>query len=255
MWFESHRVRRFSTFGSFTHKSPLWLGLSNVDQGRWKSQWKCKLSAIHEDNIDRHFYWMWIVSDANTADFFDPINSCLRGQRVDYEKEYISAYLRHIINAFTIREFLTMQRKSPGKRNKGNLLIGYLNEFLFFSFGLFRFDNPAAHAAPLTRRLTHCYLIPVNLLLLLLPSGLCADWTVGSLRLIREWTDPRNGCTVVAFAWLLFMCFWTLIPRLSTQYSRALVLVSCWLLPLRDFDHTLEDSVFNHNRLQFHPKD
>ncbi|KAA0197649.1 Transmembrane and TPR repeat-containing protein 3 [Fasciolopsis buskii] len=92
------------------------------------------------------------------------------------------------------------------------------------------FDNPAAHAAPLTRRLTHCYLIPVNLLLLLLPSGLCADWTVGSLRLIREWTDPRNGCTVVAFAWLLFMCFWTLIPRLSTQYSRALVLAMAMMI-------------------------
>ncbi|THD21619.1 Transmembrane and TPR repeat-containing protein 3 [Fasciola hepatica] len=86
------------------------------------------------------------------------------------------------------------------------------------------FDNPAAHAAPLIRRLTHSYLIPVNLLLLLLPSGLCADWTVGSLRLIRGWTDPRNVCTVIAFAWLLFMCFWALIPRLTTRYARALVL-------------------------------
>ncbi|VDP78658.1 unnamed protein product [Echinostoma caproni] len=95
---------------------------------------------------------------------------------------------------------------------------------LVFANKLLPFDNPAAHATPLVRRLTHSYLIPVNLLLLLFPSGLCADWTVGSLRLIQDWTDPRNVCTVFAFGWLLFMTFWALLPHLSPRYTLTLVL-------------------------------
>ncbi|KAF6777148.1 hypothetical protein AHF37_03638 [Paragonimus kellicotti] len=61
------------------------------------------------------------------------------------------------------------------------------------------FDNPAAHARPLVRRLTHLYLVPVNLWLLFCPSGLCADWTLGSLRLISGWSDPRNLFTLLTF--------------------------------------------------------
>ncbi|KAF7232552.1 hypothetical protein EG68_11465 [Paragonimus skrjabini miyazakii] len=86
------------------------------------------------------------------------------------------------------------------------------------------FDNPAAHAPPLVRRLTYLYLVPVNLWLLFCPSGLCADWTLGSLRLITGWFDPRNLFTLLTFCILVFVSLLALYPKTETEHSKTLVI-------------------------------
>ncbi|VDP99703.1 unnamed protein product [Trichobilharzia regenti] len=85
-----------------------------------------------------------------------------------------------------------------------------------------RFDNPAAHAPPLIRRLTHLYLIPVNLGLLILPSNLCADWTLGSLKLIDGWTDARNILTLIAFGFISLLALISLSWKTPSSQSKTI---------------------------------
>ncbi|CAH8870233.1 unnamed protein product [Trichobilharzia szidati] len=84
------------------------------------------------------------------------------------------------------------------------------------------FDNPAAHAPPLIRRLTHLYLIPVNLGLLILPSNLCADWTLGSLKLIDGWTDARNILTLIAFGFISLLALISLSWKTPSNQSKTI---------------------------------
>ncbi|VDL43709.1 unnamed protein product [Hymenolepis diminuta] len=84
------------------------------------------------------------------------------------------------------------------------------------------FDNPAAHASPMTRRLTHLYLIFVNLALLFYPSGLCADWTMGSIRLIKSFSDWRNACTLFAFLGLFLVALRCASPWTKTRQALTL---------------------------------
>uniref|UniRef100_A0A8C0HYL3 dolichyl-phosphate-mannose--protein mannosyltransferase n=1 Tax=Balaenoptera musculus TaxID=9771 RepID=A0A8C0HYL3_BALMU len=58
-----------------------------------------------------------------------------------------------------------------------------------------RFDNPAAVSPTPTRQLTFNYLLPVNAWLLLNPSELCCDWTMGTIPLIESFLDIRNLAT------------------------------------------------------------
>ncbi|GIY72155.1 protein O-mannosyl-transferase Tmtc3 [Caerostris extrusa] len=88
------------------------------------------------------------------------------------------------------------------------------------------FDNPCISAAAETpsRQLTFNYLIALNSWLLLCPTDLCCDWTMGSVPLIRSWTDPRNVATVavyVALCAILWNAVWTDDAR-----SRILLMVS-----------------------------
>ena len=54
-------------------------------------------------------------------------------------------------------------------------------------------DNPASFSpSRLTRGLTYTYLYAVNAWLLLCPSRLCHDWSMGSIPLIESLTDQRN---------------------------------------------------------------
>ncbi|KAL5106587.1 Protein O-mannosyl-transferase TMTC3 [Taenia crassiceps] len=97
------------------------------------------------------------------------------------------------------------------------------------------FDNPAAHAPPLTRRLTHLYLVYVNLALLFYPSNLCADWTMGTIALITSLTDPRNIATFAAFAGLAGVAVrcaspWT-SPRQAFTLSMGMALLALPFLP------------------------
>ncbi|KAM7533013.1 hypothetical protein Aperf_G00000123859 [Anoplocephala perfoliata] len=88
--------------------------------------------------------------------------------------------------------------------------------------GLLLFDNPSAHAPPMTHRLIHLYLVFVNLALLFYPSDLCADWTMGSIPLITSFSDWRNACTLFAFIGLLVAALRCASPR--TQSRQALTL-------------------------------
>ncbi|KAM7533331.1 hypothetical protein Aperf_G00000123750 [Anoplocephala perfoliata] len=95
--------------------------------------------------------------------------------------------------------------------------------------GLLLFDNPVAHAPPMTRRLTHLYLVFVNLALLFYPSDLCADWAMGSIPLITSFSDWRNACTLFAFIGLLVAALRCASPR--TQSRQALTLSFGLALP------------------------
>lgn len=75
-----------------------------------------------------------------------------------------------------------------------------LNNFFFHS--LYRFDNPAAVSPTPTRQLTFNYLLPLNAWLLLNPSELCCDWTMGTIPLIESFLDIRNLATFTFFCFL-----------------------------------------------------
>ncbi|ETE69453.1 Transmembrane and TPR repeat-containing protein 3, partial [Ophiophagus hannah] len=58
-----------------------------------------------------------------------------------------------------------------------------------------RFDNPAAVSPSPVRQLTFNYLLPVNAWLLLNPSELCCDWTMGTIPLVESMLDAL--CLIV----------------------------------------------------------
>uniref|UniRef100_A0A0X3NXZ5 dolichyl-phosphate-mannose--protein mannosyltransferase n=4 Tax=Schistocephalus solidus TaxID=70667 RepID=A0A0X3NXZ5_SCHSO len=86
------------------------------------------------------------------------------------------------------------------------------------------FDNPAAHAGPLSRRLTHLYLIFFNLKLLFFPSSLCADWTMGSIPLVASWIDSRNLQTFSAFVLLFVVGVRSIHPRTPRKQALSLMM-------------------------------
>uniref|UniRef100_A0AAY4CKD0 Protein O-mannosyl-transferase TMTC3 n=1 Tax=Denticeps clupeoides TaxID=299321 RepID=A0AAY4CKD0_9TELE len=65
-----------------------------------------------------------------------------------------------------------------------------------------RFDNPAAVSSTPTRQLTFNYLLPVNAWLLLNPSELCCDWTMGTIPLVETLLDFRNLATLAFYSLL-----------------------------------------------------
>lgn len=73
-----------------------------------------------------------------------------------------------------------------------------------------RFDNPAAVSSTPTRQMTFNYLLPVNAWLLLNPSELCCDWTMGTIPLIESLLDPRNLATLVFYVLLGLLAYHSL---------------------------------------------
>ncbi len=61
-----------------------------------------------------------------------------------------------------------------------------------------RFDNPASASPSPARQLTYAFLTWENLRLLLCPSSLCCDWTMGAIPIVESISDPR--CVLAAFA-------------------------------------------------------
>ena len=92
-----------------------------------------------------------------------------------------------------------------------------------------RFDNPAAYAPPQSRRLTHLYLVFVNLAFLFYPSALCADWTMGSIPLITSFSDPRNLSSLCTFAGLLVVALRCASPWTRPKEALALSMVKLWI--------------------------
>lgn len=61
-------------------------------------------------------------------------------------------------------------------------------------------DNPASFSSHKpTRVLTYLHLCAVNMWLLLSPSRLCFDWSMGSIPLVESLRDPRNVSTAGFF--------------------------------------------------------
>lgn len=67
-------------------------------------------------------------------------------------------------------------------------------------FSVYRYDNPASMENTPARQLTYNYLLPINAWLLLFPSGLCCDWTMGTIQVISSVLDPRNLITIGFYA-------------------------------------------------------
>uniref|UniRef100_A0AAX7UVE7 Protein O-mannosyl-transferase TMTC3 n=1 Tax=Astatotilapia calliptera TaxID=8154 RepID=A0AAX7UVE7_ASTCA len=76
-----------------------------------------------------------------------------------------------------------------------------------------RFDNPAAVSTTPTRQLTFNYLLPVNAWLLLNPSELCCDWTMGTIPLVESLVDLRNLATLVFYIFLGLLAYHSLRYR------------------------------------------
>uniref|UniRef100_A0A0B6ZUP8 dolichyl-phosphate-mannose--protein mannosyltransferase n=1 Tax=Arion vulgaris TaxID=1028688 RepID=A0A0B6ZUP8_9EUPU len=92
------------------------------------------------------------------------------------------------------------------------------------------FDNPASTSPTPSRQLTYNYMLPVNMWLLLNPSDLCCDWTMGTIKVITSVLDLRNVCTLIFYAVMSALSVCAI--SLQTQRSRAVVMsLSLMVLP------------------------
>ncbi|KAM8712089.1 hypothetical protein ACLKA7_012590 [Drosophila subpalustris] len=92
-----------------------------------------------------------------------------------------------------------------------------------------RFDNPASSAATPVRQLTYGYLIYLNSWLLLCPSMLCCDWTMGTVPLLEGFSDVRNVATLCTFLGLAVLTAKACLTRNLPQ-SRILLMCLGWLV-------------------------
>lgn len=92
-----------------------------------------------------------------------------------------------------------------------------------------RFDNPAAVSPTPARQLTFNYLLPVNAWLLLNPSELCCDWTMGTIPLVESLLDVRNLATIVFYCLLGLLAFHSLR---GSDHSAKTVIMALSLIVL-----------------------
>lgn len=93
-----------------------------------------------------------------------------------------------------------------------------------------RFDNPAAVSPTPARQLTFNYLLPVNAWLLLNPSELCCDWTMGTIPLVESPLDHRNLATLVFYTFLGLLAYHSLCYRHSSAKT-VIMALSLIVLP------------------------
>lgn len=98
--------------------------------------------------------------------------------------------------------------------------ISQVYSFVFF---LSRFDNPAAVSPTPARQMTFNYLLPVNAWLLLNPSELCCDWTMGTIPLVESLLDLRNLATLVFYAFLALLAYHSL--RYKHSSAKIVIMV------------------------------
>ena len=72
--------------------------------------------------------------------------------------------------------------------------------------------------------MTFNFLLPLNTWLLLNPSALCCDWTMGSVPLITHLLDPRNAATVAFY--VLFLRLLIQAVRGRSGRSKTVLMVS-----------------------------
>ena len=71
--------------------------------------------------------------------------------------------------------------------------------------------------------MTYNFLLPLNTWLLLNPSKLCCDWTMGSVPLVTHLLDIRNLATLAFYIILSRLCWIAVIGR--SQTSKAILMV------------------------------
>ncbi|KAG1659423.1 Transmembrane and TPR repeat-containing protein [Nymphon striatum] len=94
------------------------------------------------------------------------------------------------------------------------------------------FDNPASAEETPYRQLTYNYLLTVNSWLLLFPSNLCCDWTMGTIPIISSILDLRNISTIV---------FYIILAKLI--HSTGILQSSNWSPPNRDISTSHQNVV------------
>ncbi|XP_017000704.2 protein O-mannosyl-transferase Tmtc3 [Drosophila takahashii] len=92
-----------------------------------------------------------------------------------------------------------------------------------------RFDNPASAADAPERQLTYGYLIYLNCWLLLCPSLLCCDWTMGTVPMLQGFADARNLTTLLTFLGLGALVAKACFTRNLAQ-SRTLIMCLGWMV-------------------------
>lgn len=92
-----------------------------------------------------------------------------------------------------------------------------------FSRSSRRFDNPAAVTPTPTRQMTFNYLLPVNAWLLLNPSELCCDWTMGTIPLVESLLDLRNVTTLLFYSCLALLAHHSLCYRHGSAKTVVMV--------------------------------
>ncbi|KAH3739013.1 protein O-mannosyl-transferase TMTC3-like isoform X2 [Dreissena polymorpha] len=85
-----------------------------------------------------------------------------------------------------------------------------------------KFDNPASVSPTPARQLTYNYLLPINFWLLLFPSDLCCDWTMGTIAVLTSIADPRNLVTVLFWACLVKVVHTSLVRQ--GRLNRAIIM-------------------------------
>ncbi|XP_053575210.1 protein O-mannosyl-transferase TMTC3 [Bombina bombina] len=91
-----------------------------------------------------------------------------------------------------------------------------------------RFDNPAAVSTTPARQLTFNYLLPVNAWLLLNPSELCCDWTMGTIPLVESILDIRNLATLIFFSVLGVLVVFSV--RYPGDSSKTVLMALCLIV-------------------------
>lgn len=92
-----------------------------------------------------------------------------------------------------------------------------------------KFDNPAAASETPTRQLTFNYLFPVNMGLLVHPSELCCDWTMGTIPVVESFLDPRNLATIT-FYFFLGSVIWAGMWCDDDSHSKVLIMATALLV-------------------------
>lgn len=94
-----------------------------------------------------------------------------------------------------------------------------------------RFDNPASVALTPSRQLTYNYLAAVNLRLLFLPYDLCCDWTMGTIPLVENITDPRILMIIGAHGIVIGLTIFAILTR-NRQTSIVIIMsLAMMILP------------------------
>ncbi|XP_041352058.1 protein O-mannosyl-transferase TMTC3-like [Gigantopelta aegis] len=92
------------------------------------------------------------------------------------------------------------------------------------------FDNPAAGSSFPARHLTYNYLLSINAWLLLNPSDLCCDWTMGTIPVIKSILDYRNLFTVIFYAVFFKLVVFALSGQ-TTRTRASIISLSFVVLP------------------------
>lgn len=66
-----------------------------------------------------------------------------------------------------------------------------------------KFDNPGSASNLTQRLLTHNFMLPLNAWLLLCPSWLCCDWTMGTIPILESPFEVRNWFTLAFYVVLI----------------------------------------------------